>query len=76
MQFPPDSLSTAAATAKHNLRFLLSSLHFSLTASALRIVRYCHKINQTISLYEKYGEIFLCPGRKIAAHAARQTHII
>ena len=75
MQFPPDGLSTAAVAAMHNF-LLLSSLHFSLAASALRMMRDCHKINQTISLYEKYGEIFLCPGRKIAAHAARQTHII
>ena len=33
--------STCHGYTQYDLRFLLSSLHFSLAASALRIMRYC-----------------------------------
>ena len=41
-------------STKYYLRFLLSSLHFSLAASALRIMRYCPKKAEALAASAKF----------------------
>jgi len=78
-QFPPYGLSTAPAAAarhlrcqnytKYYLRFWLSSCRTSLAVSALRIMRYCHKLKKNTAFEPRRR----CAAQKLVRYRKMQA---